>query len=47
MGMFKKNADSFEGMSQNLIIPKKQNVWSYIKRKRYLYLMLIPALVYF
>ncbi len=47
MSMSKKSADSFEVMSQNLIIPKNRNLWSYMKRKRYLYLMLIPALLYF
>ena len=47
MVMSKKPAGSVEEMSQNFITPKNRNLWSYIKRKRYLYLMLIPAIFYF
>ncbi len=45
--MFKKTADSVSIMSQNSIPPKNRSIWNYILRKRYLYLMLIPAIIYF
>ncbi len=45
--MFKKTADSVPIMSQNSITSKNRSIWNYILRKRYLYLMLIPAIIYF
>ena len=45
--MFKKTADSVSVMSQNSITSKNRGIWNYILRKRYLYLMLIPAIIYF
>lgn len=45
--MFKKAADSVPIMSQNSITSKNRSIWNYILRKRYLYLMLIPAIIYF
>lgn len=45
--MFKKAAGSVPIMSQNSITSKNRSIWNYILRKRYLYLMLIPAIIYF
>lgn len=45
--MFKKTADSVPITSQISITSKNRSLWNYILRKRYLYLMLIPASIYF
>lgn len=45
--MFKKTTGSVPIMSQISITPKNQSIWNYILRKRYLYIMLIPAIIYF
>ncbi len=45
--MFKKTADSVPITSQISIASKNRSLWNYILRKRYLYLMLIPASIYF
>ncbi|WFR58027.1 ABC transporter permease subunit [Anaerocolumna sp. AGMB13025] len=47
MGMFKKAIDSVPIRSQTSVASKNRSIWNYILRKRYLYLMLIPAIIYF
>lgn len=45
--MFKKATDSVPIRSQTSVASKNRSIWNYILRKRYLYLMLIPAIIYF